>query len=51
MGGFEKNLGLSSLECTKAILILQQMVLPIFNGGVRLISSEVIVLTTYLGRP
>jgi hypothetical protein len=50
MGVFEKKLGLRSLECPKAILVFQQMALPIFNVGVRLISLEVIILTSYLGR-
>ncbi len=46
---FEKLLGLSSLECLETLLILRQMALPIFNGGVKLISSKIIILIAYLG--
>jgi hypothetical protein len=51
MGFFERLLGLGSLECPKAILVLKQMAFPIFSGGIGLISLEVITLVTYLGRP
>ncbi len=44
MNFFEKFLGLSSLECLETFLVLCQMVLPIFSGDVRLISSKVIAL-------
>jgi hypothetical protein len=49
MGVFLKLLGLGSLECPKAPLVHPQVALTIFNGGIRLTSSNVIALTTYLG--
>jgi hypothetical protein len=49
MGVFERFLGLGSLECPKVLLVLWHMFFPIFNGGVSLISMEVIVLIAYLG--
>jgi hypothetical protein len=38
-----------SLECPKVLLVWWHMALPIFSGGVGLITMEVIVLSTYLG--
>jgi hypothetical protein len=49
MGVFFKLLGLGSLECPKAPLVHLQVALTIFNGGIRLTSSNVIALATYLG--
>lgn len=49
MGVFWKLLGPSSLECFKTPLICHQVVLPISNGGIGLISSKVIIPTTYMG--
>ncbi len=49
MGIFERFLGPSSLECPKALLVRWQMAFPIFNGGIRLMSSKFIALVTYLG--
>jgi hypothetical protein len=46
---FEKKLGLNSLECLETHLVFHQVVFPIFNEGVRLISSKIIALITYLG--
>jgi hypothetical protein len=37
------------LECPKALLVRWQMAFPIFNGGIRLMSSKFIALVTYLG--
>jgi hypothetical protein len=48
MGVFERILGLGSLECLEALFIHQHVVPPIFNGGIRSISSKAIDLTTYL---
>ncbi len=49
MGIFEKLLGLGPLECPKALLIHQQVALPISSGGIGFISLEFIVLAIYLG--
>jgi hypothetical protein len=49
MGIFKRLLGPSSLECPEAPIVRRQMVLPIFNGGVGLISLEVIAPTIYMG--
>jgi hypothetical protein len=46
MGVFERLLSSSSLEWPEAP-IHKHVVLPIFNGGVRLISLEVTVQTAY----
>jgi hypothetical protein len=48
MGIFEKLLGLGPLECPKALLIHQQVALPISSGGIGFISLEFIVLAIYL---
>jgi hypothetical protein len=48
MGIFLKLLGLGSLKSPKAPFVHRQMALTIFNGGIRLISSNVIALATYL---
>jgi hypothetical protein len=47
-GNFEKPLNSSSLKCPEALIIRQQVAFLIFNGGVRLISLEVIDLIAYL---
>jgi hypothetical protein len=49
MGSFERLLGSSLLECLKAFLVCWHVVLPIFNGSVRLIFLEVIALATCMG--
>jgi hypothetical protein len=45
MGVFERLLG--SLECPKAPLVHWQVAFPNSNGGIRLISCEVIALIAY----
>jgi len=49
MKDFGKLLGSSSLECPKAFLVRQQVVFPIFSGGIKLISLEVITSIAYMG--
>jgi hypothetical protein len=49
MGVFERLLGPCSLKWPKTFLIHQQVVLPILNKGIRLITFEVIGPITYLG--
>ncbi len=48
MGVFWRLLGSSSLECLKTLIVHHQVVLPISDGGVGLISSKVIIPTTYI---
>jgi hypothetical protein len=45
---FERFLGPSSLECLEAPFVPWHVVLLIYSGGIRLISSKVIVPFTYL---
>jgi hypothetical protein len=49
MKDFGRLLGSSSLECPEAFLVYQQVVFPIFSGGIKLISLEVIALIAYMG--
>jgi hypothetical protein len=49
MKDFGKLLGSSSLACPEAFLVRQQVVFPIFSGGIKLISLEVIASITYMG--
>jgi hypothetical protein len=49
MKDFGRLLGSSSLECPKAFLVCRQVVFPIFSGGIKFISLEVIALIAYMG--
>jgi hypothetical protein len=49
MKDFGRLLGSSSLECPEAFLVRRQVVFPIFSGGIRLISLEVIASFAYMG--
>ncbi len=49
MATFERLLGPNSLKWPKAFLVHQQVVLPIFNRGIRLIFFEVTGPIAYLG--
>jgi hypothetical protein len=49
MKDFGKLLGSSSLKCPKAFLVRRHVVFPIFSGGIKLISLEVIASIAYMG--
>jgi len=48
MGVFKRLLGLNSLECPEAPIVRRQVALSISNGGIGLISLEVITPSTYI---